>query len=105
MIKNNNNFDSLSKNLLNDVRSVLEGKKSCSCSKNCKCEKCMDNEKAEMKEESKKMKGEDPCWKDYKMVGTKKGKGGKEVPNCVPEETEVKSEAYDETAVNKAIKS
>ena len=31
-----------------------------------------------------KMKGEDPCWKGYEMVGTKKGKGGKEVPNCVP---------------------
>jgi len=26
----------------------------------------------------------DPCWKGYKMVGMKK-KGGKEVPNCVPE--------------------
>ena len=47
-------------------------------------------------EASKKMKGEDPCWKDYKMVGTKK-KGGKEVPNCVPEETqidEVKAKPY-----------
>jgi hypothetical protein len=31
---------------------------------------------------SKKMK-DDPCWKGYEMVGTKK-KGGKEVPNCVP---------------------
>jgi len=31
-----------------------------------------------------KMKGKDPCWKGYKMVGTKK-KGGREVPNCVPE--------------------
>jgi len=30
----------------------------------------------------------DPCWKDYKMVGTKK-KNGKEVPNCVPEEDEL----------------
>jgi hypothetical protein len=50
------------------------------------------------------MKGEDPCWKDYKMVGTKKGKGGKEVPNCVPEETEVKSEAYNKDSVDKAIK-
>ena len=30
-----------------------------------------------------KMKGEDPCWKGYEMVGTKK-KNGKEVPNCVP---------------------
>lgn len=38
--------------------------------------------------EAKKMKGEDPCWKGYEMVGTKK-KDGKEVPNCVPkEETE-----------------
>jgi hypothetical protein len=25
-----------------------------------------------------------PCWKGYKMIGTKK-KDGKEVPNCVPE--------------------
>jgi hypothetical protein len=36
--------------------------------------------------EAGKMKGggDDPCWKGYKMVGHKK-KGGKEVPNCVPE--------------------
>ena len=26
----------------------------------------------------------DPCWKDYEMVGMKKGKGGKSGPNCVP---------------------
>ena len=26
---------------------------------------------------------DDPCWKDYEMVG-KKMKKGKEVPNCVP---------------------
>ena len=25
----------------------------------------------------------DPCWKNYKMVGTKK-QNGREVPNCVP---------------------
>lgn len=100
MIKNNNYLDSLSKNLLNDVRSVMEGKKG--CSKECNCEKC--EEKDEVKEE-KKMKGEDPCWKDYNMVGTKKGKGGKEVPNCVPEETEIKTEAYNKGAVDKAIKS
>lgn len=36
-------------------------------------------------DEAKKMKGDDPCWKGYEMVGTKK-KGGKEVPNCVPKE-------------------
>jgi hypothetical protein len=35
--------------------------------------------------ESEKMKGDDPCWDDYEMVGTKK-KNGKEVPNCVPKE-------------------
>lgn len=38
--------------------------------------------------EAKKMKGEDPCWSGYQMVGMKKGKDGKPVPNCVPEETE-----------------
>ena len=35
--------------------------------------------------EEKKMKGADPCWTGYQMVGTKK-KGGRTVPNCVPEE-------------------
>lgn len=34
-------------------------------------------------EEEKKMKGDDPCWDNYEMIGMKK-KGGKEVPNCVP---------------------
>jgi hypothetical protein len=33
--------------------------------------------------DNKQMKGKDPCWKGYQMVGTKK-KGGKPVPNCVP---------------------
>jgi hypothetical protein len=37
-------------------------------------------------DEEEKMKGEDPCWKGYEMVGKKK-KGGKEVPNCVPKES------------------
>jgi hypothetical protein len=37
-------------------------------------------------EEKKRMKGKDPCWKGYEMVGTKK-KGGREVPNCVPKES------------------
>ena len=42
-------------------------------------------------DEAKKMKGEDPCWDDYKMIGTKM-KNGKQVPNCVPkEETEIES--------------
>lgn len=34
---------------------------------------------------------DDPCWKNYKMVGMKK-KGGREVPNCVPKE-EIEIEA------------
>jgi hypothetical protein len=29
--------------------------------------------------------GEDPCWKNYKQVGTKE-KDGRKVPNCVPRE-------------------
>lgn len=33
----------------------------------------------------RKMKGKDPCWDGYKMVGTRK-KDGREVPNCVPKE-------------------
>ena len=35
--------------------------------------------------EAKKMKGNDPCWDGYKMLGTKQ-KGGKQVPNCIQEE-------------------
>lgn len=31
---------------------------------------------------AEKMK-DDPCWKNYEMVGMKK-KGGRTVPNCVP---------------------
>ena len=38
--------------------------------------------------EEKKMKGKDPCWKGYEMVGKKK-KNGKEVPNCVPVKEEM----------------
>lgn len=43
-------------------------------------------------------KQNDPCWKGYQMVGTKK-KGGREVPNCVPEEVEI-----DEELTSKTIK-
>jgi hypothetical protein len=32
--------------------------------------------------------GEDPCWDDYEMVGMKKGKGGKKVPDCVPKSSD-----------------
>jgi hypothetical protein len=47
-------------------------------------------------EEEEKMKGDDPCWKNYKMVGMKK-KGGKPVPNCVP----VKEQDYSATQPSK----
>ena len=32
------------------------------------------------------------CWKGYKQIGMKK-KGGKKVPNCVPEEEEIDEES------------
>lgn len=32
----------------------------------------------------KTMTGKDPCWQNYRMIGTKPGKGGRQVPNCVP---------------------
>jgi hypothetical protein len=35
---------------------------------------------------------DNPCWKGYEMIGTKK-KNGKEVPNCVPVKENVVSEA------------
>jgi len=37
----------------------------------------------------------DPCWDGYKQVGMKKGKGGKQVPNCVPEQTELEEAEYE----------
>jgi len=44
----------------------------------------VNKEETEMTEgENKQVKGGDPCWDGYQMVGTKK-KGGKTVPNCVP---------------------
>lgn len=48
-------------------------------------------------EEEKKMKGDDPCWDNYEMIGMKKGKGGKSVPNCVP----VKEQDYSATQPSK----
>ena len=41
------------------------------------------------------MADENPCWKNYEMVGMKM-KDGKEVPNCVPtaKSAKSKSQAY-----------
>jgi hypothetical protein len=41
----------------------------------------------------------DPCWKDYEMVGMKKGKGGKPVPNCVPKSSDNAEESYSEVNI------
>lgn len=46
-------------------------------------------------EEADKMKGEDPCWDNYEMIGTKPGKDGRPVPNCVlkkPKKAKAKNE-------------
>jgi hypothetical protein len=54
------------------------------------------------KETSDNAEDSDPCWKDYKMVGMKKGKGGKPVPNCVKmgeEECEPCSNEYSEIII------
>jgi hypothetical protein len=40
------------------------------------------------KETSDNAEDSDPCWKDYEMVGMKKGKGGRSVPNCVPKSSD-----------------
>ena len=48
--------------------------------------------------ELKKMKGDNPCWDGYQMVGTKM-KDGKEVPNCVPETNENEEDGLNESGV------
>ena len=52
--------------------------------------------------EANEMKGEDPCWKGYQMVGMKK-KGGKKVPNCVPESVQIQ-ESRKAQIVREAVK-
>jgi len=44
------------------------------------------------KDDIEAVKEDSPCWKDYEMVGMKKGKKGKPVPNCVPKNEEYLSE-------------
>jgi hypothetical protein len=54
-------------------------------------------EEVENIDEAEKMKGEDPCWKNYEMIGMK-NKNGKKVPNCVPKNEEY--EVIDANDVN-----
>jgi hypothetical protein len=51
--------------------------------------------------ENTQVKGGDPCWKGYQMVGMK-NKGGKKVPNCVPEETQCDTPMNRTTKIAKA---
>lgn len=57
-----------------------------------------DDTPGEQKEE--KMKGEDPCWKGYEMVG-QKIKAGRKVPNCVPKNEQVDIVEYGDTAAQR----
>lgn len=54
--------------------------------------------------QARKNVGASKCWSGYKAQGTKK-KGGKEVPNCVPEERELhsKNDKNDRLDVRKGI--
>lgn len=54
--------------------------------------------------ENKRIKGGDPCWDNYEMIGTKKVKG-KQVPNCVPVEEGAKDGAGKDVFVKKIAKS
>ena len=54
-------------------------------------------ERLGLREDGKLQGGEkDPCWKGYEMIGMKPGKGGSQVPNCVPKnESVIKEEVKD----------
>lgn len=45
--------------------------------------------------DSFKFKAASPCWPGYVQLGMKKGKGGKMVPNCIPEETKSAEPLHD----------
>ena len=50
-------------------------------------------ERLGLREDGKLQGGEkDPCWKGYEMIGMKPGKGGAQVPNCVPKNESVVKE-------------
>jgi hypothetical protein len=62
------------------------------------------NEEVEQVEEVKKPTGElkDACWKGYTAVGMKM-KGGRKVPNCVPEEVEEYTEDQLDEMINEVL--
>ena len=50
-------------------------------------------------EKSDNAESSDPCWDTHEMVGMKKGKGGKPVPNCVPKSSDNSEQEYSEISV------
>jgi len=73
--------DPLTKALASIAEEIMEAKVMCE-----ECGKMHAEGKCAMKNEKLEKDGDDPCWKGYVQVGMKKGKDGKEVPNCVPQE-------------------
>jgi hypothetical protein len=62
-------------------------------------------ERLGLREDGKLQGGEeDPCWKGYEMVGMKSGKGGKQVPNCVPKTESIVKETKSDCGCNKVSK-
>ena len=51
------------------------------------------------------LRTENPCWKGYKQLGMKE-KDGKQVPNCIPEESDLEEATYKgkEVPLNKPMK-
>lgn len=58
-------------------------------------------DKADRSKETSDNSEEDPCWDTHKMVGMKKGKGGKPVPDCVPKSSDnAECECNDYSEIN-----
>ena len=55
--------------------------------------------KAQLEKEAKQKGLDEDCWKGYKQIGMKK-KGGKQVPNCVPNESVVNEDHIDTVTVD-----
>ena len=72
---------------LDTVPNINKGKTSDTKFLKKNADKGMQNEMVErILERARKMKGKDPCWTGYQMVG-QKVKNGRKVPNCVPKES------------------
>ena len=56
-------------------------------------------QKPSEEEKSDNAEDSDPCWDTHEMVGMKKGKGGKPVPDCVPKSSDNAEESYSEISV------